>query len=192
MIDKIVSRAPARVCLFGDHQDYLSLPIIATTIDRTIEVSAIRNNSRYFKIFKKDLGEQDDINIDNEINPNETDFLKIAIRVLRDYNCIPDKGYDIIISSNILSGYSAYLLGADGCYFGIELGFVNKNYIAKFPYGYIPHPMILSQCIALYFMNYNSNFYNNWPYLSYMHILFYIVHMFQEHFNIYINNKLPI
>ena len=65
MIDKIVSRAPARVCLFGDHQDYLSLPIIATTIDRTIEVNAIRNNSRYFKIFKKDLGEQDDINIDN-------------------------------------------------------------------------------------------------------------------------------
>ena len=53
MIDKIVSRAPARVCLFGDHQDYLSLPIIATTIDRTIEVNAIRNNSRYFKIFKK-------------------------------------------------------------------------------------------------------------------------------------------
>ena len=41
MIDKIVSRAPARVCLFGDHQDYLNLPIIATTIDRTIEVSAI-------------------------------------------------------------------------------------------------------------------------------------------------------
>ena len=101
MIDKIVSRAPARVCLFGDHQDYLSLPIIATTIDRTIEVNAIRNNSRYFKIFKKDLGEQDEINIDNEINPNETDFLKIAIRVLRDYNCIPDNGYDIIISSNI-------------------------------------------------------------------------------------------
>ncbi|MBT4237446.1 MAG: hypothetical protein HOD76_04485, partial [Cryomorphaceae bacterium] len=27
MIDKIVSRAPARVCLFGDHQDYLNLPI---------------------------------------------------------------------------------------------------------------------------------------------------------------------
>jgi len=115
MIDKIVSKAPARVCLFGDHQDYLSLPIIATTIDRTIEVSAIRNNSRYFKIFKKDLGEQDEINIDNEINPNETDFLKIAIRVLRDYNCIPDKGYDIIISSNIpinsgLSSSSALII----------------------------------------------------------------------------------
>ena len=108
-------KAPARICLFGDHQDYLSLPIIATTIDRTIEVNAIRNNSRYFKIFKEDLGEQDDINIDNEINPNETDFLKIAIRVLRDYNCIPDKGYDIIITSNIpinsgLSSSSALII----------------------------------------------------------------------------------
>ncbi len=115
MIDKIVSRAPGRVCLFGDHQDYLSLPIIATTINRSIEVNATRNNSRYFKIFKKDLGEYDDINIDNEIDQNETDFLKIAIRVLRDYNCIPDKGYDIIISSSIpinsgLSSSSALII----------------------------------------------------------------------------------
>jgi galactokinase len=101
MIDKIVSQAPARVCLFGDHQDYLRLPIIATTINRNIEVSATRNNSRCFKIFKKDLGEYDDINIDDDIDQNETDFLKIAIRVLKDYSCIPDKGYDIIISSNI-------------------------------------------------------------------------------------------
>jgi uncharacterized membrane protein YGL010W len=100
----------------------------------------------------------------------------------------------IIISSNILSGYSAYLLGTDGCYFGIELGYIskNKNYISKFPYGYIPHPMILSQCIALYFMNNNMLFYNNWPFLIYFHILFYLIHMIQEHFDIYINNKLPI
>lgn len=100
----------------------------------------------------------------------------------------------IIISSNILSGYSAYLLGTNGCYFGIELGYIskNKNYISKFPYGYIPHPMILSQCIALYFMNNNFLFYNNWPFLIYFHILFYLIHMIQEQFDIYINNKLPI
>lgn len=100
----------------------------------------------------------------------------------------------IIISSNILSGYSAYLLGTDGCYFGIELGYIskNKNYVSNFPYGYIPHPMILSQCIALYFMNNNMLFYNNWQFLIYFHILFYLIHMIQEHFDIYKNNKLPI
>ena len=100
----------------------------------------------------------------------------------------------IIILSNILSGYSAYLLGTDGCYFGIELGYIskNKNYISKFPYGYIPHPMILSQCIALYFMNNNLLFYNNWSFFIYFHILFYLIHMIQEQFDIYKNNKLPI
>ena len=34
MQNKIISKAPGRVCLFGDHQDYLGLPIIATTIDK--------------------------------------------------------------------------------------------------------------------------------------------------------------
>ena len=86
------------------------------------------------------------------------------------------------------------MLGTDGCYFGIELGYVNKNknYVSKFPYGYIPHPMILSQCIALYSMNNNFIFYNNWPFLIYFHILFYLIHMIQEQFDIYKNNKLPI
>ena len=101
MINKIISKANARVCLFGDHQDYLNLPIIATTINRNIEVSAKNNHSRYLKIFKKDLGEYDQINIDSDIDKNETDLLKIALRVLKDYSCFPDKGYDIIISSNI-------------------------------------------------------------------------------------------
>ncbi|MEM9867554.1 MAG: galactokinase family protein, partial [Bacteroidota bacterium] len=27
---------PARICFYGDHQDYLGLPVIAGTIDRYI------------------------------------------------------------------------------------------------------------------------------------------------------------
>ena len=96
MINKIISKANARVCLFGDHQDYLNLPIIATTINRNIEVSAKNNHSRYLKIFKKDLGEYDQINIDSDIDKNETDLLKIALRVLKDYSCFPDKGLSLI------------------------------------------------------------------------------------------------
>ena len=29
MLNNITSVAPARICLYGDHQDYLNLPIIA-------------------------------------------------------------------------------------------------------------------------------------------------------------------
>lgn len=103
-------------------------------------------------------------------------------------------GISLILFGNILSLYTSFLLGIDGCYFGIELGHLNKNkkYINTFPYGYIPHPMILSQCIAFYGINTNIAFYNEWPYLIYMHILLYITHLIQEQFDIHKNVYLPI
>ena len=101
MQNKIISKAPGRVCLFGDHQDYLRLPIIATTIDKEITIEAIKNNSKEFKIFKKDLNEYYSIPINEDISSNERDFLKIALRVLKKYNCIPKQGYDITIFSDI-------------------------------------------------------------------------------------------
>ena len=101
MYKKVVSKAPGRVCLFGDHQDYLGLPIIATTINNEIIIQAEKNSSNEFKIHKKDLGLIDIITLNKEFDKNEKDFLKIALNVLRDYDCIPKSGYDIIITSTI-------------------------------------------------------------------------------------------
>lgn len=103
-------------------------------------------------------------------------------------------GISLILIGNIMSIYTYFLLGIDRCYFGIELGHLDKNkkYINKFPYGYIPHPMILSQCIAFYGINKNILFHNEWPYLIFMHILLYFVHMIQEQFDIHKKIYLPI
>ena len=101
MQNKIISKAPGRVCLFGDHQDYLGLPIIATTIDKEITIEAIKNNTQEFKIFKKDLDIHDSISLNQNINSDEKDFLRIALRVLKKYDCIPNEGYDIEIKSEI-------------------------------------------------------------------------------------------
>ena len=101
MLNKIISKAPGRVCLFGDHQDYLGLPIIATTIDKEITIEAKKNNTEEFKIFKKDLNIYDSINLNQNIGSDEKDFLRIALRVLKKYNCIPNVGYDIEIKSEI-------------------------------------------------------------------------------------------
>ena len=46
---KIISEAPGRICLFGDHQDYLSLPIIACSINRLMRLEAIENDSKFFE-----------------------------------------------------------------------------------------------------------------------------------------------
>ena len=101
MYKKIISKAPGRVCLFGDHQDYLGLPIIATTINNEIKIEATQNSDREFKIIKKDLGSIDVIPIDFECDSDEKDFLKIALNVLKDFECKPDIGYDINITSTI-------------------------------------------------------------------------------------------
>ena len=39
-------------------------------------------------------------------------------------------------------------LGFVRTYFGSELGFVKPQWIEGFPYGYIPHPMIVGQLLA--------------------------------------------
>ena len=99
---EIISKAPARVCLFGDHQDYLNLPVIACAIDRFIEIKANKNNSDFLKIYKTDLNEIEKININDPLeNIENEDYLKLALKVLKRYNCKPTFGYDIYISGDI-------------------------------------------------------------------------------------------
>ena len=64
----IISIAPGRTCLFGDHQDYLGLPIIACAIDRYIRLTAIENGLILFHIKMPDIKKQRIINIEEKIN----------------------------------------------------------------------------------------------------------------------------
>ncbi|WP_445730918.1 mevalonate kinase family protein [Mariniflexile sp.] len=99
---KIISIAPGRTCLFGDHQDYLGLPIIACAISRNIKLEAVENGSRVLNIDKPDINEKRVFDIDKEIYHIEKgDHLLFALRVLKRYGCIPNKGYDIRISGNL-------------------------------------------------------------------------------------------
>lgn len=73
-------------------------------------------------------------------------------------------------------------LGMDRTYFGSELGFVKPQWIHGFPYGTIPHPMIMGQVWA-----FAAILYWWWDrlstfdmYLLEAHMTAYIVHMMQE------------
>lgn len=103
MIDKEIHIvAPGRTCLFGDHQDYLGLPVIACAINRYIFLKATPNNSGIFRIRMKDIDRKRDIPVSEEFETLESrDYFGSALRVLKREGCVPTQGYDVHISGNI-------------------------------------------------------------------------------------------
>lgn len=98
----IRSVAPARTCLFGDHQDYLGLPVIACAIDRHITLEAFENNKNVLHVEMPDIKAERTIAIDQQISTHEKgDHLMAALVVAGEYGCIPDRGFDVHISGNI-------------------------------------------------------------------------------------------
>ena len=83
MLNKITSVAPARICLYGDHQDYLNLPIIAIAIDRYIKVEAIPNLAESFYINKIDIKKKDIIDYNLDYNYKGKLFLEIIPQSFR-------------------------------------------------------------------------------------------------------------
>ena len=68
----IISIAPGRTCLFGDHQDYLGLPIIACAIDRYIKLIAVENELKIFNIDMPDIKKHRIINFEQKIENLES------------------------------------------------------------------------------------------------------------------------
>ncbi|TVZ60074.1 galactokinase [Flavobacteriaceae bacterium MAR_2010_105] len=98
----ICIEAPARICLFGDHQDYLGLPVIACAINRYISLNATLNNTSVFNIQMPDICAQRQIPVDETFySLEDRDYLGSALRVVRRYDCNPNQGFDITIKSNI-------------------------------------------------------------------------------------------
>ncbi len=99
---EIISLAPGRTCLFGDHQDYLGLPVIACAINRNIKLTAVQNDTAVFRLNMDDINEVRVIDIHatfSELAPR--DYFASSLRVLRRQGCIPNVGYDITIKGDI-------------------------------------------------------------------------------------------
>lgn len=101
-VDEIIVQAPGRICLFGDHQDYLGLPVIACAIDKYITLRATKNHSNSFKVSMPNIDSNRIISIDKTFHNLETgDHLTSSLKVLRRYDCIPTHGYDVLITGNL-------------------------------------------------------------------------------------------
>lgn len=139
---KITSLAPGRTCLFGDHQDYLGLPVIACAINRNIKLTAKQNDSNLFVLNMIDINEVRTIDINAVFDTLEPrDYFASSLRVLRRYGCIPTSGYNITIvgdipinsgtssSSALLMAWIYFLITA----FGVD-NEVTPEFISKIGY----------------------------------------------------------
>ena len=101
-VQQIKILSPGRICLFGDHQDYLGLPVIACAINRYIELTAKENNENVFRLYMVDIHQERVIAIGDAFeNLKHRDYYASALRVLKKRGCIPNKGYDVHITGNI-------------------------------------------------------------------------------------------
>jgi galactokinase len=141
-MNQVISKAPGRVCLFGDHQDYLGLPIIACAINRFVKIHGMTNDSEEICIEMPDMKTSRSFHIHDPFDHLEKgDHIASVVRVVRRYGCVLDKGYTITIkgdlpinaglssSSAVVVAWIRFLLDAFGCNQKIT-----DELVAKFAY----------------------------------------------------------
>ncbi len=100
--EKLQVSAPGRICLFGEHQDYFCLPIIAAAIDLRISISGKKRKDRIFKINLPDIKDSEEFSLEKELEyTKERDYLRSAINVLKRKGISFSSGWDSIIQGTI-------------------------------------------------------------------------------------------
>ncbi|MHA1735551.1 MAG: mevalonate kinase family protein [Candidatus Thorarchaeota archaeon] len=94
--------APGRVCLFGEHSDYLSLNVITAAIDLGINMDVHTRPDDLIRIRYLDLNENDEFRIGMPASyRRKRDYVRGAFNVLLLEGIVPLRGADIEIRGNI-------------------------------------------------------------------------------------------
>lgn len=102
MREKIKVSAPGRVCLFGEHQDYFGLPIIAAAINLRISISGEQRTDKLIKIDLPDIGEAEEFTLEKDTEyTQERDYLKSAVNVLKRKGIRIPSGWDCRVRGTI-------------------------------------------------------------------------------------------
>jgi galactokinase len=100
--DRLAVSAPGRLCLFGEHQDFLGLPVIALAMTREITFSGARRGDGVFRLDLPDINQCDEIDPRDELAyRSKRDYLRSAVNVLRREGLRCRYGYDITVRGTI-------------------------------------------------------------------------------------------
>jgi len=100
--NKIKVSAPGRICLFGEHQDYLQLPVIAATISERIYIEGKLRNDNKVIIDLPDISDKEEFQLDFPLKySEERDYFKSSLNVLYKHSFRFSNGIDALVKGTI-------------------------------------------------------------------------------------------
>ncbi len=98
----LTASASGRICLFGEHQDYLGLPVIAAGISRRITITGGYRSDNQVVIHLPDINEKESFElVDNIPYTSPRDYFKSAINILVRDGYRFSKGIEVNVHGNI-------------------------------------------------------------------------------------------
>ena len=92
---------PGRICLFGEHQDYLGLPVISMAISLRARLIGKDRLDRKFIINKLDLNKVEFFSLDDLTYKKSRDYFKSGVKVCLDEGLKFPNGFECELTSEI-------------------------------------------------------------------------------------------
>lgn len=94
--------APGRVCLFGEHQDYLGLPVIPSAISLRVGIRGEHRSDLIVNIQLPDIGSSEQFSLSGPLPySKKRDYFKSAVNVIRRHGFTFSKGIDCTVRGKI-------------------------------------------------------------------------------------------
>ncbi len=99
---KLKVSAPGRICLFGEHQDYFGLPVIAAAINLRISIAGRKRSDSNFIINLPDIQDVERFSLGEELAyGKKRDYLRSVVNVLRRKKIPLSSGWDCTVQGTI-------------------------------------------------------------------------------------------
>lgn len=98
----MIVSTPGRICLFGEHQDYLGLPVIAAAISKRIQMKGQFRADKKVRFSLPDVQSVEEFDLDFPLEyTKERDYFKSVCNVLHRNGYALGKGLEIEVKGNI-------------------------------------------------------------------------------------------
>jgi galactokinase len=99
---RIAVSTPGRICLFGEHQDYLMLPVIPAAISLRMTIEGTPRNDPQVRIDLPDVGGVEKFSFNHPLTYRKpADYFRSAAVVLRRHGAALSRGFEGVVKSSI-------------------------------------------------------------------------------------------